>query len=49
MLEESLSEIQRGLHPDNLHCFQDCVEVHIQHIQQSLGLGALNPFGSHRP
>ena len=40
-----MEQIKSKLAPQNLQVFQNCVEVHMQHIQLGLGqLGALTPF-----
>ena len=44
-LQESLTEIREGLHPDNAAKFTDNVEVHMQHIQTGVSqLGNLQAF-----
>eukprot|EP00090_Calanus_glacialis_P030185 TRINITY_DN4862_c0_g1_i8.p1 TRINITY_DN4862_c0_g1~~TRINITY_DN4862_c0_g1_i8.p1 ORF type:complete len:607 (-),score=246.35 TRINITY_DN4862_c0_g1_i8:42-1862(-) len=44
-LKESVADIQSTLSGDNLKVFQDCVEVHMQHIQQGLSqMGNLTAF-----
>jgi len=44
-LKESVADIQATLSGDNVKVFQDCVEVHMQHIQQGLSqMGNLTAF-----
>ncbi|XP_046395858.1 protein lin-9 homolog [Ischnura elegans] len=43
VLQGSLDEIREKLKPENQQCFQNCVEVHLQHIQTGFGqMGSLN-------
>merc|ERR1711915_325874 len=44
-LKDSIDQVRTGLQPENLKTFQDCVEVHMQHIQQGLSqVGNLTAF-----
>merc|ERR1712060_516242 len=44
-LKESVADIQSSLSGENVKVFQDCVEVHMQHIQQGLSqMGNLTAF-----
>lgn len=44
-LKDSVAEIQSTLSGDSVKVFQDCVEVHMQHIQQGLSMmGNLTAF-----
>jgi len=44
-LKESVADIQATLSGENVKVFQDCVEVHMQHIQQGLSqMGNLTAF-----
>ncbi|XP_067004973.2 protein lin-9 homolog isoform X2 [Anabrus simplex] len=45
VLQESMEEIRSRLNPQNQQHFQNCVEIHMQHIQMGLGqCGTLHPF-----
>jgi len=44
-LKESVEDIRATLQGDSVRVFQDCVEVHMQHIQQGLSMmGNLTKF-----
>ena len=44
-LKESLKDIEESLGEENVKVFQDCVMVHMQHIQQGLSqMGNLTAF-----
>nr|CAD7257916.1 unnamed protein product [Timema shepardi] len=45
VLQNSIDEIRSTLKPSNQQSFQNCVEVHIQHIQVGLSqCGSMHPF-----
>lgn len=45
VLQGTVEQLRSGLTPKNQQVFQNCVEIHIQHIQLGLGeVGALKPF-----
>ncbi|XP_069674612.1 protein lin-9 homolog isoform X2 [Periplaneta americana] len=45
VLQGSMEEIRSRLSPQNQQMFQNCVEIHMQHIQLGLGqCGTLHPF-----
>nr|CAD7426835.1 unnamed protein product [Timema monikensis] len=45
VLQNSIDEIRSTLKPSNQQSFQNCVEVHIQHIQLGLSqCGSMHPF-----
>ncbi|GFG31106.1 hypothetical protein Cfor_04605 [Coptotermes formosanus] len=45
VLQGSMDEIRARLSPQNQQMFQNCVEIHMQHIQLGLGqCGSLHPF-----
>ncbi|KDR17349.1 Lin-9-like protein [Zootermopsis nevadensis] len=45
VLQSSMEEIRSRLSPRNQQVFQNCVEIHMQHIQLGLGqCGSLHPF-----
>lgn len=45
VLQDSMEEIRSRLSPKNQRMFQNCVEIHMQHIQLGLGqCGSLDPF-----
>lgn len=44
-----MEQIRSKLSPQNQQVFQNCVEIHMQHIQLGLGqVGALTPFMAQR-
>ncbi|XP_071492591.1 protein lin-9 homolog [Diadema antillarum] len=44
-LNESIADLKRKIHPSNLKCFQNNVEVHIAHIQSGMSqMGNLHAF-----
>ena len=49
-LKESLKDIEESLGEENVKVFQDCVMVHMQHIQQGLSqMGNLTAFMASSP
>ena len=49
-LKESLKDIEESLSEENVKVFQDCVMVHMQHIQQGLSqMGNLTAFMASSP
>ncbi|XP_014474535.1 PREDICTED: protein lin-9 homolog isoform X1 [Dinoponera quadriceps] len=45
VLQGTMEQIRSKLSPQNQQVFQNCVEIHMQHIQLGLGqIGALTPF-----
>ncbi|XP_032673646.1 protein lin-9 homolog isoform X1 [Odontomachus brunneus] len=45
VLQGTMEQIRSKLSPQNQQVFQNCVEIHMQHIQLGLGqMGALTPF-----
>ncbi|XP_011494009.1 PREDICTED: protein lin-9 homolog [Ceratosolen solmsi marchali] len=45
VLQGTMEQIRSKLTPQNQQVFQNCVEIHMQHIQLGLGqIGALTPF-----
>ncbi|XP_058804343.1 protein lin-9 homolog isoform X2 [Phymastichus coffea] len=45
VLQGTMEQIRSKLSPQNQQVFQNCVEIHMQHIQVGLGqVGALTPF-----
>ncbi|XP_043477708.1 protein lin-9 homolog isoform X1 [Leptopilina heterotoma] len=49
VLQGTMEQVKTKLSPQNQQVFQNCVEVHMQHIQLGLGqLGALTPFISQK-
>ncbi|KAJ8679313.1 hypothetical protein QAD02_015100 [Eretmocerus hayati] len=45
VLQGTMDQIRSKLSPQNQQVFQNCVEIHMQHIQLGLGqIGALTPF-----
>ena len=45
VLQGSMDEIRARMSPQNQQMFQNCVEIHMQHIQLGLGqCGSLHPF-----
>ncbi|XP_014219580.1 protein lin-9 homolog isoform X2 [Copidosoma floridanum] len=45
VLQGTMEQIRTKLSPQNQQVFQNCVEIHMQHIQLGLGqVGALTPF-----
>lgn len=49
VLQGTMEQIRSKLSPQNQQVFQNCVEIHMQHIQLGLGQrGALTPFMAQR-
>ncbi|XP_043491597.1 protein lin-9 homolog isoform X1 [Polistes fuscatus] len=49
VLQGTMEQIRSKLSPQNQQVFQNCVEIHMQHIQLGLGqVGALTPFMAQR-
>lgn len=49
VVQGSMEQIRSRLSPANQQLFQNCVEIHLQHIQMGLGQrGAFTPFMSQR-
>ncbi|XP_020285563.1 protein lin-9 homolog isoform X3 [Pseudomyrmex gracilis] len=49
VLQGTMEQIRSKLTPQNQQVFQNCVEIHMQHIQLGLGqMGALTPFMAQR-
>ncbi|XP_012224422.1 protein lin-9 homolog isoform X1 [Linepithema humile] len=49
VLQGTMEQIRAKLSPQNQEVFQNCVEIHMQHIQLGLGqIGALTPFMAQR-
>ncbi|RLU23758.1 hypothetical protein DMN91_003964, partial [Ooceraea biroi] len=49
VLQGTMEQIRSKLSPQNQQVFQNCVEIHMQHIQLGLGqIGALTPFMAQR-
>jgi len=49
VLQGTMEQIRSKLSPQNQQVFQNCVEIHMQHIQVGLGqMGPLTPFMAQR-
>ncbi|XP_029165507.1 protein lin-9 homolog isoform X1 [Nylanderia fulva] len=49
VLQGTMEQIRSKLSPQNQQVFQNCIEIHMQHIQLGLGqMGALTPFMAQR-
>ncbi|XP_077277778.1 protein lin-9 homolog isoform X1 [Temnothorax americanus] len=49
VLQGTMEQIRSKLSPENQQVFQNCVEIHMQHIQVGLGqMGPLTPFMAQR-
>jgi len=49
VLQGTMEQIRSKLSPQNQQVFQNCIEIHMQHIQLGLGqIGALTPFMAQR-